>query len=258
MPEGLEAEIWCRSARDLVGRWITELWCDQRVAPDGLADTLVGAEITAVDRIAKVVRLITTNGTLGMHFGMTGRLEVDGHAPIAQLEYASGADRPEWDRLRLFTRPSSNVAALRMNDPRRLGKLSLDAVIDAGPDLLTLTGAELAVGVAGRRMTIKAALLDQTIVGGLGNLCADEVLFWSGVAPERTASELTEIELDAVAVACRTKLPEMLLAGGSTHGTLSPEVRAAPMPCPVDGMPLQRTKLAGRTAVWCPHHQPRA
>lgn len=255
MPEGLEAEIWCRAARSVVGRCISELWCDPRVSPEGLAEVLTGAEILQVERRAKVVQVVTSHGTLGLHFGMTGRLEVDGNAPITQLEYASGADRSEWDRLRLTTEPGGRAPALRMNDPRRLGRLSLDAVIDAGPDLLTLTAKELAGGLAGRRLAIKTALLDQAIVAGLGNLCADEVLFWAGVAPARPASSLSDGELEALAAACRTRLPVMLRAGGSTHGSLSPEVRSAPMPCPRDGAPLERTKISGRTAVWCPHHQ---
>lgn len=272
MPEGLEAEIWCRAARVLVGRRISSVWCDPRVAPDGLAALLVGADIVAVERCAKVVQIVTIPAptstaasgrvTLGVHFGMTGRLEVDGNAPIVQLEYASGADRREWDRLRLSTEPvgpSSGGAvgppALRMNDPRRLGRLSLNEAIVSGPDLFTLTTAELERGLNGRRVAVKTALLDQTVVAGLGNLCADEVLFWAGVAPGRVASSLNEAEVEAIAAACRSRLPVMLRAGGSTHGALSPEVRAAPMPCPRDGAPMVRTKISGRTAVWCPRHQ---
>lgn len=256
MPEGLEAEIWCRSARSIIGRRITDVWCDERVSPDGLSDVLIDAQIVGVERRAKVVQIVTSNATLGLHFGMTGRLEIDGHAPIAQLEYASDADRPEWDRLRLGTDPNAGAPGLRMNDPRRLGRLSLDEAVDVGPDLLTLTAAELWSGLAGRRIAVKTALLDQRVVAGLGNLCADEVLFWSGVAPKRSSATLNDEEIESIAHACRTRLPPMLDAGGSTHGSLSPQVRAAPMPCPLDGTPLQRSSISGRTSVWCPHHQP--
>lgn len=260
MPEGLEAEIWRRATTVLVGRRIADVWCDDRVTPDGLADTIRGARIDGVDRIGKVVRIVTDGGVLGLHFGMTGRLEVDGVAPIERLEYASGADRPEWDRLRMTTTPSrtlgdSDAPALRMNDPRRLGRLSLDESITLGPDALTLTSTELRMALGGRTAVVKALLLDQSVVAGLGNLCADEVLFWAAVAPVRRTDGLAREEVTAIARACRTRLAMMLAAGGSTHGVLTPALRAGPGVCPRDGVPLQRTTIGGRTAVWCPAHQ---
>lgn len=260
MPEGLEAEIWRRAAAPIVGRRIRDVWCDERVAPDGLAATLRGARIEGVDRVGKVVRIITDRGTLGLHLGMTGRLEFDGDAPIARLAYSSGADRPEWDRLRLATSPTGtggvlDAVAVRMNDPRRLGRLSLDEPLDLGPDLLSLTSVELRRSLVGRRAAIKSTLLDQRVVAGLGNLCADEVLFWAGVAPARTADDLISAEIASIARACRQRLAKMLAAGGSTHGVLSPDMRAAPGRCPRDGARLERATIAGRTAVWCPSHQ---
>jgi formamidopyrimidine-DNA glycosylase len=257
MPEGLEAEIWCRSAQALVGRTIASMWYDERVAPDGLSHRLIGAEIRAVRRAGKVLVVETDGPSLGLHFGMTGRLVIDGRAPIERLEYASGADRAEWDRLRLDTTPSMpDGPALRMNDPRRLGRLSLDPdLAHLGPDLLTVTASQLAAALKNRHVAVKTALLDQRVVAGLGNLCADEVLFWAGIAPSRPSDELDEPELEAISRACRERLPLMLEAGGSTHGELSPEVRAAVGPCPLDGRQLVRASLNGRTAVWCGTHQ---
>lgn len=236
------------------------MWCDERVAPDGLAVALRGARIEGVDRIGKVVRIITDSGTLGLHLGMTGRLEFDGAAPIARLEYSSGADRAEWDRLRLATTPTGTLdgveaVAVRMNDPRRLGRLSLDEPLALGPDLLSVTSAELRRSLVGRSAAIKSTLLDQRVVAGLGNLCADEVLFWAGVAPSRAADDLTSAEITLIARACRQRLEKMLAAGGSTHGVLSPGIRAAPGVCPRDGVSLERSTIGGRTAVWCPSHQ---
>lgn len=257
MPEGLEAEIWTRSARTLVGRTIHTVWFDERVAPAGLAELLVGTVIEAVRRRGKIVLVETDGPTLGLHFGMTGRLEIDGQAPIERLEYASGADRPEWDRLRIGTAPAvGDELALRMNDPRRLGRISADPdVSDLGPDLLTVTARELAVRLARRRSAVKSALLDQRVVAGLGNLCVDEVLFWAGIAPTRPVDSLREDDIAAISDACRQRLPAMLAAGGSTHGDISPAVRAAAGPCPVDGGVLQRMRINGRTAVWCSDHQ---
>jgi formamidopyrimidine-DNA glycosylase len=260
MPEGLEAEIWRRAAQPIVGRRIRTLWCDERVAPEGLAAMLRGAQIVEVDRIGKIVRIVTDAGVLGLHLGMTGRIEVDGIAPIRRLEYASGADRQEWDRLRVMTTPPATledveVPAVRMNDPRRLGRLSFDEPLELGPDLLTLSSAELRTALTRRTAAIKSVLLDQAAIAGLGNLCADEVLFWAGVAPGRRADELAADDITGIASACRTRLPAMLEAGGSTHGVLSPDVRVGPASCPRDGAPLRRSTIGGRTAVWCPAHQ---
>lgn len=266
MPEGLEAEIWTRSAQPLAGRVIERLWCDTRVAPPDFVESLTGATIDAVRRRGKVVVVDTDGPSFGLHFGMTGRLVIDGRAPIARLEYASGRDRAEWDRLRLWTADATSprspasgdhpAPALRMNDPRRLGRLTIDPDLShLGADLLTLTASDLASGVGRRRSSIKTALLDQSVVAGLGNLCADEVLFHAGVAPHRPVDSLTADEIASISAACRRRLPVMLDAGGSTHGDLSPELRAAAGGCPLDGEPLTRTPINGRTAVWCRAHQ---
>lgn len=256
MPEGLEAEIWRHAATELVGRRIGQLWFDDRVAPADLADALVGCTVVAVRRRGKIVLIDTDGPSLGLHFGMTGRVEVDGRAPLAALEYASAADRPEWDRLRLFTEGDGDVPALRMNDPRRLGRLSLDPDVDRlGPDAMSLETGVLAAALGVRRAPIKSMLLDQSVVAGLGNLCADEVLFWAGISPNRRTNTLTVHDVDRLAAACREQLPKMLVAGGSTMGELSPAVRSSLPPCPLEGGLLERSRIGGRTAVWCLQHQ---
>ena len=85
MPEGLEAEIWRRACEPLVGRTIVEAVVDPRVVPDGFADVVTGATIEQVRRRGKVVLLDTDRATIGLHFGMTGRLVVDGSAAIDRL-----------------------------------------------------------------------------------------------------------------------------------------------------------------------------
>lgn len=268
MPEGLEAEIWRTASAPLIGRTITEVWADERVAPVGLSDTIVGAEIMSVDRAGKVVlfQLVSDSieSVLGLHFGMTGRLEVDGDAPIDRLEYASGADRPTWDRLRVWAHTDDSgqrsgggaAPALRLNDPRRLGRVTLDADLShLGPDALTLTASSLRRRLGTRRVAIKTLLLDQGVVAGLGNLCVDEVLWAAGVAPHRPGDEIGSESIAAIARACRQRLPAMLQRGGSTMGALSPDLRSAPGMCPRDGSSLMRSKVGGRTSVWCPQHQ---
>jgi formamidopyrimidine-DNA glycosylase len=253
VPEGPEAEIWRSALKAVVGRTITDVWVDERVAPPGFADEVIGARIEGVRRVGKVV--VLDGPGIGLHFGMTGRIVVDGDAPIERLEYASARDDAGWDRLRLYTddRP---VPAVRMNDPRRLGRVSLHADLsDLGVDITAVTPRRLDSALAGRRAPVKSVLLDQHAVAGLGNMCADEVLWWAGLDPHRPADSLRPDEIERLASVIRRRIPVMLRRGGSHCGTLSPDVRRASPPCPRDGTPLRRDTIGGRTAVWCPGHQ---
>lgn len=260
MPEGLEAEIWRRAVASLAGRTIDVAWIDDRVGPPAVSDVVAGCVIGSASRHGKVVVVHTDGPAIGLHFGMTGRVVVDGIAPIEQLEYASGADRAEWDRLRVWTTPGGahpdGPPAIRMNDPRRLGRISLDPDLShLGVDIFGVDAAALRAAFGRRRLAVKTALLDQRIVAGLGNLCADEVLWWSGIAPQRSVDSLDAADIRSLAGAIRRRLPIMLRRGGSTTGTLGPDVRRAAGPCPRDGTELRRATLGGRTAVWCPLHQ---
>lgn len=255
MPEGLEAAIWRDAIEVTVGRTVTDAWVDERNAPPGFVEMVVGTRIGAVRRAGKVVLIDTDGPTIGLHFGMTGRVVVDGTSAIDRLQYASGRDAPEWDRLRLIT--GDSISAIRLNDPRRLGRVSLDADLSKlGIDFAAVTPNRLREAIDGRRTAIKPLLLDQTVIAGLGNLCADEVLWWAGIDPHRVAQSLDEAEVGALAAAIRRRLPIMLRRGGSHTGTLSPVIRGTvDVPCERDGAPLRRSSIAGRTAVWCAVHQ---
>jgi formamidopyrimidine-DNA glycosylase len=258
VPEGLEAEIWRGAIERTVGRRVVAASTDERVVPPGFVDQVVGTRIERVRRAGKVILIDTDGPTIGLHLGMTGRVVVDGDAPIKRLQYASGRDRPEWDRLRLMTDPGPGrgVAAIRLNDPRRLGRLSLDPDLShLGPDMLAVSAVELGELVRRRHRPVKSVLLDQAAVAGLGNMCADEVLWWASIDPHRPASSLQPAELRALVTAMRRRLPIMLRRGGSSTGVLSPTARANCPPCERDGTELRRDLIGGRTAVWCPQHQ---
>jgi formamidopyrimidine-DNA glycosylase len=257
VPEGLEAEIWKVAISDLVGRRITSAWVDERVAPIDFEQQVAGRKIAAVRRAGKVVLVVSDGPTIGLHFGMTGRVVVDGCSPIARLEYASGRDDASWDRLLVATEPSRPAGpALRFNDPRRFGHISLDPdVSHLGDDIFDVSVERLHASMARRRAPVKAVLLDQRVVAGLGNLCVDEVLWWAGVDPRRAADEISSVEIRQIVAAIRRRLPIMLRRGGSTSGWVSPRVRALLPPCRRDGEPLARAQVAGRTTVWCPRHQ---
>ena len=258
VPEGLEAEIWRRSLERLVGSTITDVWADERSVDPSVMSMLPGSRITRVDRLGKVVLIATDGPTIGLHFGMTGRIEVHGAAPIEQLEYASGRDLAEWDRFRVWVDDAGTLdpPALRLNDPRRLGRVSIDPdLTHLGVDVFAIDRLSMQQATQSRRSPIKTVLLDQSAIAGIGNLCADEVLWWSGIAPQRPSNSLADTERDALVTAIRQRMPIMLRRGGSTMGVLSPDVRSAAGPCQLDGAVLERSKVGGRTAVWCPGHQ---
>lgn len=258
MPEGLEAELYRRSAERALHRTIESVDVDDRqpMAAE-LGSVLPGAVVTRADRRGKVVVLALEGaaaaGSLGLHFGMTGRLVVDGTAAIDELEYSSGRDDAAWDRLVIRF---DDGGLLRVNDPRRWARFTLDPVLDRlGPDFLTVDADHLAAAFARRRTPVKTALLDQAVVAGYGNMCVDEVLWQIGLSPLTPARD---VPLDAVrrlVDVAPTHLLGMLDRGGSHRGTIDPEVRASVPPCPRDGAPMRREQIGGRTTIWCPAHQ---
>jgi len=259
VPEALEAELYRRSAEATIGRPVVGVDVDarQEMASE-IRAVLSGRSVTKARRHGKLVLLDLSapdgeGPTLGLHFGMTGRLVVDGGAAIERLEYASGRDDPAWDRLVVTF---ADGGTLRVNDPRRWARFVLEPDTSRlGPDVLTLTAGELDAALAGRRAALKATLLDQSRIAGFGNLCVDEVLWQAGLSPLRPASSLGSGERERLLVATTRHLPAMLAQGGSHRGTISPDVRAALPPCALDGAPLERSTVGGRTTVWCRSHQ---
>ncbi len=265
MPEGLEVEIYRRAAARCVGRVVRSIEVDERqeMARE-IRSVVPGSAITAARRIGKLLLLdlnqagasdgaAVSRPTLGLHFGMTGRLVVDGTAPIEQLEYGSGRDDPAWDRLVMRF---GDGGVLRVNDPRRWARFTLDPdVTRLGPDLFDIDAEALATSFARRRAPVKAVLLDQSVIAGLGNLCADEVLWQAGISPLVPAQRLHRKTLEQVVTVLREHLPVMLDRGGSHRGELDPDMRAALPPCPRDGAALRRATVGGRSTIWCPEHQ---
>ncbi len=253
VPEGLEVEIYRRVAETTVGRRIGGLWVDDRCAPDGFDPALIGATVTGTRRVGKLLMVETDHLLFGLHFGMAGRLVVDDHAPIERLQYSSGDDRPAWDRVVVSF---VDGGRLRVNDPRRWSRFIVTPDPEVlGPDLMTLTRNELIGALGGTRRQLKAVLLDQRAVAGLGNMLVDEILWWAAIAPTSTSAALSAAEVGRIHRCASEQLPALLQRGGSHTGTLSPEVRARVPACPLDGSPLRRSEVAGRTTIWCPAHQ---
>ncbi len=257
MPELLEIEMYRRQADHTVGRTIAAVHTFDpnyvKGNPGGLAAILVGGVIEGTRRRGKLLLVDLRHGpTLGLRFGMTGRLLVDGAATIEKLEYSSGRDDPAWDR---FALAFDDGGTLAMRDPRRLGSVELDPDEEAlGPDAWTIGEVGLGEAIANSRSALKARLLDQKRLAGLGNLLTDEVLWRSALNPMRESQSLSPAELQTLHRQLRTALDELFARGGSHRGDLQDE-RHRDGHCPADGAPLRRDTIGGRTSYWCPQHQ---
>lgn len=258
MPELLEVETYRRQASAVVGRRIVaveapDAWYVKRGDRSVLEPALVGQQVSGTDRVGKLLLLDLEDGTrLGLRFGMTGRLLVDGSASIDRLQYSSTRTDPAWIRFSLLFDDGGD---LRMLDPRRLGGVELDPdVARLGADALTITASELAAALGRSRAPLKARLLDQSRIAGIGNLLADEILFAAALDPARPASSLTPSELGALHQSILTTLPTLMSTGGSHTGPLR-TAAALDALCPLDGTPLLRRQIAGRTTWSCPLHQ---
>jgi formamidopyrimidine-DNA glycosylase len=196
-----------------------------------------------------------------VHLGMTGRLLVTTpDAPIAPHTHA---------RLRL-----ASGRELRFVDPRRFGRLEFrdlsrkEGFAGPGAEPLAVGTAEFAGLFRGRRLAIKAALLNQRLLSGVGNIYADEGLFRAGIRPRKAAGRLTRAELERLRLALREVLLHAIQLGGSSvsdyvdadgvRGFFQLEhcvYQRTGEPCRKCGSPIHRTVLAGRSTHYCRHCQ---
>lgn len=220
MPELPEVETVCRGlAGVLEGRRLARVDVrrrDLRIPfPPGLAGTLTGRRIEAIRRRAKYILMDLDDGqVLIVHLGMSGRMVVDkGGAPPGPHDHV------------LFTTDAG--AEVRFNDPRRFGLMTLAprAALDThrlfrhlGPDPLSpgFTPEALSRALRGRKTSIKAALLDQRVVVGVGNIYACESLHRAGLSPLRAAGTVAGARAARLVPAIREVLAEAIAAGGSS------------------------------------------
>lgn len=262
MPELPEVEAYRLLARAALDRevaavevpdpWYLKHGLDAAVA----RQVLVGRRFIAARRVGKLLLLDTDGGgpTVGLRFGMTGRLIVDGVPGVKTLLHTGNADEPAWDRFIVeFT--SRRPGRLVVRDPRRLGGVEFGPAEDRlGPDALSLGPAALRAALGTSAAPLKARLMDQSRVAGVGNLMADEVLWRAGLDPARPAGSLGDVELRRLARALRSTVRDLIARGGSHGGDLVPH-RLAGGRCPRDATLLVRRRIGGRTSWSCPAHQ---
>jgi formamidopyrimidine-DNA glycosylase len=259
VPELPEVECYRRLAERTVGRRIVDVelpdrWYVKGTAPaEAIAGALAGTRVRGARRIGKLLLVDTDRGgaTVGLRFGMTGRLLVDGTAALDHLEHGSAREVEAWDRVVVrFDRGD-----LRVRDPRRLGGIQLEPDVGRlGVDALEVTRAQLASALGASTAPLKARLTDQTRVAGIGNLLADEILWRAGLDPARPAGSLDAAEVRRLHRHLAPTVRLLIDRGGSHTGDLQPERRAGGH-CPRDGAPLLRRTVGGRTTWSCPTHQ---
>jgi len=278
MPELPEVETVMRGLRaQLEGRVITRALVhrpDMRFAfPPQLAARMTGARIVSFRRRAKYILMRLGDGdSVLIHLGMSGRM---------LIERAGRNAIPVHEHLTIETDDGTIVGFV---DPRRFGSVDLVATADEdrhrllaalGPEPLdeAFSPAILAAALAGRRTPLKAALLDQKTVAGLGNIYVCEALFRAGLSPRRLAASVKRPGVARLVAEIKATLGEAIAAGGSSlrdyvqpdgelgyfqhawqvYGRAGAPCPACPGPPGCDG--VARIVQSGRSTFYCPRRQ---
>ena len=242
--------------------------------PDRMAERLTGHRVTALRRRSKYLLADLDSGeTLLVHLGMSGRMLISG-TQIGGFHH----DHPAPQKHDHVVLHMENGARITFNDARRFGAMDLMPTETADQHmLLRVLGPEpfgndfnapyLAARLKGRKTPVKAALLDQRIVAGLGNIYVAETLYRARISPLRLAGELTEPQVHALVPVIREVLAEAIEAGGSSLrdfrqangelGYFSKHFQVYDregQPCETPGCPgtITRTVQSGRSSFWCP------
>lgn len=267
MPELPEVEIFNRLVHDHCrGRTIEQAIVSDPGSLDGISASALerrvrGRRIGASQRHGKHLFIILDGaGALAMHFGTNGSLQL-----IPRHEAA-----PSFTRLHFHLTGGEVLAYV---NPRRLGRVSVCDNIEAfvaesglGPDALdpTFDLQAFASRLAGRERDIKAVLMDQALMAGIGNIYSDEILFRARIHPATAVSGLEPNDVSRLFAAMRQTLEAAIRCGaGSEQGVerlpkdfLATQRRKGGR-CPRCGAALAVAKLGGRTSYSCPHCQPK-
>jgi formamidopyrimidine-DNA glycosylase len=279
MPELPEVETVMRGlAARLDGRVIRKAVLSRgdlrRVIPAGLASRLSGARVAGFRRRGKYILMRLSGGdSLLLHLGMSGRMAI--------RPSSSGELSEKHEHLVIETEDGWRIGLI---DPRRFGLLDLlpTAEEDAhpllrgmGPEPLDpeFTPALLGAALKGKRTPIKAALLDQHVVAGLGNIYVSEALFRAGISPRRLATSIRGARAERLVPAIKATLSEAIAAGGSSlRDYVQPDGELGyfqhawkvygrqGLPCErCPGMPpcpgIRQMTQAGRSTFFCPRTQ---
>lgn len=264
MPELPEVETVARSIAPLIGRRIVsaEFRCLRILRggdPDVMSTALAGRKIASVKRYGKfLVVTLSGRGFLTIHLGMTGRLLLGGQA--GKHTHA------------IFT---LDRGSLLFDDSRQFGCIEYsvefpERVARLGPEPLEIPADEFVAGMKRRRTSVKALLLNQAFVRGVGNIYADEALFRAGIHPQALAMKLRADRARKLHAAIQEVLSEAIEAGGSSisdyvdaegrKGFFQFQHRVygrTGEPCRTCGAPIRRVLVVQRSSHFCPRCQKR-
>jgi formamidopyrimidine-DNA glycosylase len=245
--------------------------------PARFAERLTGRRIERLGRRSKyLLAELYGDETLIVHLGMSGRMIVAGE-PLGDFVHEAGR-LVQHDHVEFHAEGGARVV---FNDARRFGAMDLwpshalerhRLLAAIGPEPMgnAFSGGYLAERLAGRRTSIKAALLDQRIVAGLGNIYVCEALHRAGIGPGRTAGSLSRPRIERLVQAIRDTLEAAIAAGGSSlrdyrqaDGELGYFQHSFNVygregkPCPASGCPgvVRRIVQSARSSYYCPRCQ---
>lgn len=236
--------------------------------PGEIAAALTGGMLTSAHRRGKSMWCDTVSAAgaqgprLGIHLGMGGRIYVtaaagehargEGHSGGDPFLLSGPTDKPVWTRFRIRF---DDGGELRLFDKRRLGRVRLEPDIDAlGTDAEVISRAEFRDRVGRGTAPVKARLMDQSVLAGVGNLLADETLRQAAISPRRPANELSSAELDRLWEALGAAIKSAIAQGGVHTGEMI-SAREKDAACPRCGAPMERGTVGGRTTWWCSREQ---
>jgi formamidopyrimidine-DNA glycosylase len=288
MPELPEVETVRRGLSTVMeGRRITSVDVRRRdlriPLPEDFAEALVGRTVARLGRRAKYLLIELDDGTVVLaHLGMSGRMLIDHPTPgesgeIGRYAHATGAGAAHEH----IVFEVGNGTLIRFRDPRRFGLMALARIEDLEKHKLLArlgpepTGAEftadvLSKALAGKKTPIKAALLDQRVVAGLGNIYVCESLFQAGISPKRLAASVQGKRAARLVDAIHDVLDKAIEAGGSTlrdhvapdgeigyfqHSFQVYDREGTPCPGCTCGGAVRRIVQSGRSTFYCPQRQ---
>jgi formamidopyrimidine-DNA glycosylase len=232
--------------------------------PGALKAALTGRSLTAAHRRGKTMWVETSGADgdaagpeLGIHLGMSGRLVVTGPDGTVieagdPYRYGGRGRNPVWSR---FTLTFADGGSLVLLDPRRLGRVRLNPEISAlGPDATQVTFEEFRALITKGTIAVKARLLDQSRIAGIGNLLADEVLWQARISPLTSVGQLTPAQVRRLYEATTAVVAAAIAHGGAHTGEIINE-RHQGGTCPRDGAPMAHAVVGGRSTWYCSREQ---
>jgi formamidopyrimidine-DNA glycosylase len=292
MPELPEVENVRRGLLAAVGASVAAVRIYRRGVVTGRCTPqtlLAGAIIRGIERHGKELLILTDERAIGIHLGMTGnvRYQRPEEGKGGRWKAEGGKSQPpnpkrqppaSRDRHIHVIWQLADGATISFRDPRRFGGIWTFADGQQaksrrwgkiGPDACEITAADLGRRLARTKRAIKAALLDQRVLAGVGNIYADEVLFACRINPNTPAHRLTAAQVRLLVTRLRRILARAIAAGGSSvrdytdgHGqrgryqNFHRVYGRGGKPCVICRVALRAERIGGRTSTYCPSCQP--